>query len=89
MLTPPERLCIELERQRELGRPFRVAWPLALNVALRGLYWHRQVEWRTSFNELRRVWAASYSCPMARESAAGLFVPDDGQAERGTGRLIA
>ena len=61
MATPPERLRAELERQRDRDRPFRIAWPIAINVALRDLGVHEQVWWRGTFNEQKQVWATSYS----------------------------
>ncbi len=62
-MTPPQRLRRELERQRDRGRAFRIAWPVAVSTALAGLPLRQQVFWRSTFTEQRGVWHACYSGP--------------------------
>lgn len=89
MSTPPERLRHELERQRERGREFRVAWPIGLSVALDGEPPRSEIWWRTVFTEQRAVWHASYSGP---NFVPRLFSPeseDDPRTQRDTSTLVA
>src|SRR3954471_7566645 len=51
MTTAPQRLRRELEQQRERGRPFRVAWPIALSKALADLPLQQAIFWRSVFTE--------------------------------------
>ena len=86
-MTPPERLRQELVLQRERGRPFRAAWPVALNVALRDEALMSAIWWRQVLDgEQRAVWAASYGGPNRRRT---MFAPDADEGVAGPGPLIA
>jgi hypothetical protein len=63
MTTAPQRLRRELEQQRERGRPFRVAWPIALSKALADLPLQQAIFWRSVFTEQASVWHPNYSGP--------------------------
>lgn len=76
--APAERLRAALEQQRDQGRPWRVAWPLALRVALDGLDPLDQIEWRRVFNATRGSWEGSFKgldWPVA--SGPALALPDE------------
>jgi hypothetical protein len=72
-MTAPERLRRELEHQRERGRSFRQAWPVAVNAAVRGLDTTEEIVWRQAWREQRSVWQANYGGPNVRPR---LFVPE-------------
>lgn len=57
---PAIRLRAELERQRDRGRTFRKAWPVALSVALADLPLAEATSWRRIFTETRGAWASAY-----------------------------
>jgi hypothetical protein len=71
---PAVRFRVELVRQRLLGRPWRAAWPIALNVALRDLPVLEAAEWRIALSQTRRTWEAAYC---GRLDSRPLFVPED------------
>lgn len=78
---PPVRLRVELQRQRDAGKPFRAAWPPALRAALRGLTPREAAEWRAVFNATRPAWQGHYcGLPWPIVSGLSLFVPDDDRA---------
>lgn len=58
--SPPAKLRLALEQQRDCGRPFKTAWLIAVNAALQDQDGLAPV-WRRIFNEQRQVWATSYS----------------------------
>ncbi len=59
-MTPPERLRVELKRQRERGRTFKVAWRIGVSQAVRDLPFPQQRWWRDVFREQRTHWLLSY-----------------------------
>ena len=76
---------MELEAQRGRGRPFRIAWPIAMSAALRDLGVQEQVWWRRTFNEQKQVWQTSYSrLPWPANRRPALFVPEREHFERHT-----
>jgi hypothetical protein len=80
-VTPPERLRRELERLRDRGISFTAAWPVAINVAVRGEKLASAIWWQTTFGEQRHVWRVSYSrarWPANRRPVLALFDYDDG-----------
>ncbi|MGB9378431.1 MAG: hypothetical protein WCB04_13065 [Mycobacteriales bacterium] len=81
-MTAPELLRVELKRQREDGRPFAVAWPLALAVALDGL---DPAFWRSVFMQQRGVWEANY-CGTA---TGAFFAYDREPSQRSRDQLVA
>ena len=57
---PAVALREELQRQRDRDRPWQSAWPVAVNVALRGLEPREAVSWRVAFSSTRAFWHANY-----------------------------
>lgn len=89
-MTPPEKLRRELERQRDRGHSFRVAWPSAMSCALAGLGRSESIFWRRTFSEQRAVWAVSYSrAPWPANDLPRLSPVDHEHRERARGRLVA
>lgn len=76
---PAIRLRIELERLRDAGRPWRVAWPIAVGGALRDLPPGEAASWRRVFNETRGAWQGSYCGIPWPVASRRLVVPDDDQ----------
>lgn len=71
----------ELERQRDQDRPFKLAWLVALRVALDGLRGIEHREWHCVFVAMRDVWESSYlglpSTASASLSTLAMCLPDD------------
>lgn len=89
MRTPPKVLRAELERHRERGRPFRIAWPAAVSRATSDLPPSEAVWWRQVFNEQRRVWLLSYSRqPWPASGRLPAFVVPDRETRPSTRDLL-
>lgn len=89
-MTPPQALRHELERQRDRGRPFRVAWPIALHAALDDLSRDQQAWWRITLSDQRGVWSVSYQrLPWPANRRPGLMVPEREPTARAATQLVA
>ena len=85
MTTPPEALRIELQQQRDRGRSFRQAWPIAMSRALADLGVNEQVFWRRTWADQKAVWATSYSrAPWPANNRPALFIPEREHFQRDT-----
>jgi hypothetical protein len=87
--SPPARLRRTLEEQRDHGRSFRQAWPVAMNVALADAGMAADF-WRQVFTDQRGVWATSYSrAPWPANRLPALWPLDDPPGTRAVVTVLA
>jgi len=77
-LVPAVRVREELQRLRDRGYPFAVAWEVAVGNAVEGLYGNARREWLAAIEAMREVWAEAYAGIPAPPLP---FVPEQEHAE--------
>ena len=87
---PAERLRAELERQRERGAAFDVAWRIGLDVAVDGLTPREQASWVRAFTSTRSAWTAGFHrITWPPNAGPGLFVVGDERVREASHRRAA